>query len=315
MMDSVPSSWSADLFKAAVRQRMDQFNNIGLIGRMGSVRVVETLRRLIAMLNAEDYHAVIEERTATLMSDHGLQVASRKLIGEICDLIIVVGGDGTLLAAARELAKANVPILGVNRGRLGFLTDITPEDLEERVLNVLRGDYVEEQRFLLDAHVRRNGEPIGFGTALNDIVLHPGRSMRMIGFDLHVEGQFVYSQRSDGLIVSTPTGSTAYSLSAGGPIMHPRLDAIVLVPMYPHTLSSRPIVVDGNSEIKIVIGEDNETYPRISCDGQLDITCAPGDSITIVKKPFKIRLIHPTNHNFYATCREKLGWASQISES
>lgn len=294
---------------------MDQFNNIGLIGRMGSVRVVETLRRLIAMLSAEHYHAVIEERTASLLTDHGLQVASRKLIGEICDLVIVVGGDGTLLAAARELAKSGVPILGVNRGRLGFLTDITPEDLEERVLRVLRGEYVEEQRFLLDANVRRNGEPIGFGTAFNDIVLHPGRSMRMIGFDLHVEGQFVYSQRSDGLIVSTPTGSTAYSLSAGGPIMHPRLDAIVLVPMYPHTLSSRPIVVDGNSEIKIVIGEANETYPRISCDGQIDITCAPGDSITIAKKPFKIRLIHPTNHNFYATCREKLGWASQISES
>ncbi|MDX5300171.1 MAG: NAD(+) kinase, partial [Gammaproteobacteria bacterium] len=136
-----------------------------------------------------------------------------------------------------------------------------------------------------------------------------------IGFDLHIEGQFVYSQRSDGLIVSTPTGSTAYSLSAGGPIMHPRLDAIVLVPMFPHTLSSRPIVVDGNSEIKIVIGESNETWPQISCDGQIDLTCAPGDTVTIVKKPFKVRLIHPTDHDFYATCREKLGWASEIAAS
>lgn len=294
---------------------MDQFKNIGIIGRMGSVRVVETIRRLNKFLLAEHYHVILEESTATLSPEFRLQVASRKLLGEICDLVIVVGGDGTLLGAARELAKSNVPILGINRGRLGFLTDITPQDLEERVRLVLEGNYIEERRFLLDAHVRRNGDPVGFGTALNDVVLHPGRSTRMIGFDLHIEGQFVYSQRSDGLIVSTPTGSTAYSLSAGGPIMHPRLDAIVVVPMYPHTLSSRPIVLDANCEIKIVIGEENQTNPLISCDGQVEINCAPGDTIRITRKPFKVRLIHPSNHNFYATCRQKLGWASAISES
>jgi len=294
---------------------MDQFRNIGIVGRMGSVKVVESLRQLKQYLTANNYHVIIEEDTSTMIPGHGLQVASKKLLGEICDLVIVVGGDGSLLGAARELAKSKIPILGVNRGRLGFLTDISPSDLEERLAQVLAGEYIEESRFLLDGHVERNGQPLGYGSALNDVVLHPGKSTRMIGFDLYIDGHFVYSQRSDGLIVATPTGSTAYSLSAGGPIMHPKLDAVVLVPMFPHTLSSRPIVVDGKSEIKLVIGETNETYPQVSFDGQMNIACAPGDIIRITKKPFKIRLIHPTDHNFYATCRDKLGWASEIAAS
>lgn len=198
---------------------------------------------------------------------------------------------------------------------MGFLTDISPLELEEKVGEVLAGEYIEESRFLLDMYLKRNGEPVSYGCGLNDIVLHPGKSTRMIGFELYIEGQFVYSQRSDGLIVATPTGSTAYALSAGGPIMHPRLDAIVLVPMFPHTLSSRPIVVDGNSEIKIVIGENNETYPHVSCDGQIHVTCAPGDAINITKKPQKLRLIHPINHNYYQTCRDKLGWASTLGNN
>ncbi len=294
---------------------MDQFRNIGVIGRMGNVKVVESLRQLRNYLVNENYHVILESDTAAMLPGHGLQVSSKKLLGEICDLVIVVGGDGSLLGAARELAKSKIPLLGVNRGRLGFLADVSPHDMEERLGKILQGEYLEEHRFLLDAHVERNGQPLGFGSALNEVVLHPGKSTRMIGFDLYVDGHFVYSQRSDGLIVSTPTGSTAYSLSAGGPIMHPKLDAIVLVPMFPHTLSSRPIVVDGKSEIKLVIGETNETYPQISFDGQTAISCAPGDVIRITKKPFKIRLIHPTDHNFYATCREKLGWASEIAAS
>jgi len=291
---------------------MDNFRNIGLIGRMGSVKVVETLRRLKKILSEEDCHVIIEEKTSGILPGHGLQVCSIKMMGETCDLVIVVGGDGSLLGAARALAKSNVPVLGVNRGRLGFLTDISPDDMETKVKQVFCGHYLEELRFLLDVHIRRKGEPVGFGTGLNDIVIHPGKSTRMIGFDLFIDGQFVYSQRSDGLIIATPTGSTAYSLSAGGPLLHPKLDAIVLVPMFPHTLSSRPIVVDANSEIKIVIGEENEVYPQVSCDGQRNLTLAPGDVVSIVKKPFKIRLIHPQTHNFYETCREKLGWANNL---
>ncbi|MDX1451806.1 MAG: NAD(+) kinase [Oleiphilaceae bacterium] len=294
---------------------MDNFRNIGLIGRMGSARVVDTLRRLKKFLVAEGYYLIIEENIGALMPGHGLQVSSVKMMGEVCDLVIVVGGDGSLLGAARELAKSDVPLLGVNRGRLGFLTDISPDELEEKVRAVLSGQFIQEKRFLLDVYIKRNGEPIGYGTGLNDIVLHPGKSTRMIGFDLFIEGQFVYSQRSDGLIVSTPTGSTAYALSAGGPLLHPKLDAIALVPMFPHTLSSRPIVVDGKSEIKIVIGEGNEIYPQVSCDGQHHIPVAPGDTVSITKKPHKARLIHPTSHNFYETCREKLGWANNLFDS
>jgi NAD+ kinase len=288
---------------------MDHFRNIGLVGRMGSLRVVETLKRLNAFLLKQGYAVIIEEATADLIPGHHTQTSSKKMLGEICDLVIVVGGDGSLLGAARALAGSNVPVLGVNRGRLGFLTDITPAELESQVGDVLAGKYVEESRFLLDVYVKRNGDPIGYGSALNDVVLHPGKSTRMISFDLYVEGQFVHSQRADGLIVATPTGSTAYALSAGGPIMHPRLDAVVLVPMFPHTLSSRSIVVDGNSEIKVVIDERNEIYPQVSCDGQSHIATAPGDYVSIGKKPQKLRLIHPMNHNFYQICRDKLGWS------
>ena len=294
---------------------MESFKHIGVIGRIGSVKVVETLRRLKSFLLENDYHVILEANTGSMLPGHGLQVASKKLIGEICDLAIVVGGDGSLLGAARDLSRSSIPILGVNRGRLGFLTDISPDELEKRLSKVLRGEYTQEHRFLLDAQIKRNGEPLGYGTALNDVVLHAGRSTRMIGFDLYIEGQFVYSQRSDGLIVATPTGSTAYALSGGGPIMHPKLDAMVLVPMFPHTLSSRPIVVDGGSEIKLVVDEVTDSWPQVSCDGHKEMACAPGDSISIAKMPFRLNLIHPSDHDFYATCREKLGWASTIAAS
>lgn len=288
---------------------MEEFRNIGIIGRLGSTKVVDTVRRLKNYLVEEGYHVILQDRIAEVIPGHGMQVSTQKLLGEICDLVIVVGGDGSLLGAARALAKHNTPVLGINRGRLGFLTDISPDEgMESAVQDVLDGSYISEQRFLLDAEIKRNGVPIAAGEALNDIVLHPGKSARMISFDLYIEGQFVHHQRADGMIVSTPTGSTAYALSGGGPIMHPKLDAIVLVPMFPHTLSSRPIVVDGNSEIKLVIGESNETYPTVSCDGQKHLPCAPGDSVTIRKKPHKLKLIHPKDHNFYEICRSKLGW-------
>lgn len=288
---------------------MEEFRNIGIIGRLGSKKVIETVRRLKRYLVEEGYHVILQDRIAEVMPGHGMQVCAQKLLGEICDLVIVVGGDGSLLGAARALAKHNTPVLGINRGRLGFLTDISPDEgMEDAVQKVLDGEYIEEQRFLLDAEIKRNGVPLAASEALNDVVLHPGKSARMIAFDLYVEGQFVHHQRADGMIVSSPTGSTAYALSGGGPIMHPKLDAIVLVPMFPHTLSSRPIVVDGNSEIKLVIGESNETYPTVSCDGQKHIPCAPGDAVTIRKKPHKLKLIHPKDHNFYEICRTKLGW-------
>ncbi len=293
---------------------MDCFTNIGLVGRLGSNSVIHSLKLIIPFLGERGANVILEKKIAEMLPGHGLQVCTMKMMGEICDLVIVVGGDGSLLGAARALAPYHVPLLGINRGNLGFLTDIAPGEIESKVTEVLEGKYSVESRFLLEAHVRRDGEPVGDGSALNDVILHPGKSASMISFELFIEGQFVYSQRSDGLIVSTPTGSTAYALSGGGPIMHPRLDALVLVPMFPHTLSSRPIVVDGNSELKLVIGERNKTWPQISCDGQSHIACAPGDTVTIRKKPHKLKLIHPLNHNFYETCRTKLGWGTRLGD-
>lgn len=291
---------------------MTAFKTIGLIGRLGSAKVVETLKRLIRFLHEGGYHVILEDRTATVLLDHGQQEASRSLLGEICDLVIVVGGDGSLLGAARAFCRSGTPVLGVNRGRLGFLTDISPDDLEEKVGQVLGGDYAIEERFLLDAEVYRNDTLVGGADALNDVVVHPGKAVRMIEFELFVDDQFVYSQRSDGLIIATPTGSTAYALSGGGPIVHPRIDAITLVPMFPHTLSSRPIVIDAASEIRIHIGETNEAYPHVSCDGQTRVVSKPDDVLYVRRKPQRLKLVHPPGHNFYEVCRSKLGWGSRL---
>ena len=296
---------------------MDSFRNIGIIGRDGN-GVVESLERLITFLRGRGLSIIVGDHIRHLIDDRHLQdvrICARKIIGEVSDLIIVVGGDGSLLAAARTLARFDAPVLGVNRGRLGFLTDVSPDEIEQRVGEVLDGHYHIEKRFLLDAMVRHKGEPIGAGDALNDVVVNSGTSAKMIEFELYIEGEFVYRQRSDGLIVSTPTGSTAYSLSGGGPIMHPRLDAIVLVPMFPHTLTSRPIVVDGNSEIKIVICDSNQGQVPVTCDGQTVLNAQPGDSVYVHKKPHKLKLIHPLNHSFYASCRDKLGWSTPLTGS
>jgi NAD+ kinase len=289
---------------------MDSFRNIGIIGRDGS-GVTESLQRLIAFLRSRGLTIIVGDHIQHLLDERDLsdvRISSRKMIGEVSDLIIVVGGDGSLLAAARTLARYDVPVLGVNRGRLGFLTDVSPDEIELRVGEVLDGHYRIEKRFLLDVVVKHNGEAVGAADALNDIVVNSGASAKMIEFELYIEGEFVYRQRSDGLIVSTPTGSTAYSLSGGGPIMHPRLDAIALVPMFPHTLSSRPIVVDGASEIKIIICESHTTQLPVTCDGQVNLTAQCGDAVYITKKPHKLKLIHPLTHSFYASCRDKLGW-------
>lgn len=309
---------SADAKPGSVSPSSDQssrpFKTIGLIGRLGSDKVVDSLQRLVTYLIAHDYAVLIEDRTATVLPGHGQPEASRRMLGELCDLVIVVGGDGSLLGAARALCRSGTLILGVNRGRLGFLTDISPDELETRVSEVLAGEFEVEQRFLLDTVLYRNGVAVGNGDALNEVVLHPGKAVRMIEFELFIDGQFVYSQRSDGLIVATPTGSTAYALSGGGPIMHPKLDVVTLVPMFPHTLSSRPIVIDAASEIRIHIGETNQSYPHISCDGQTRAVAKPNDVLVITRKPERIQLVHPIGHNFYEVLRSKLGWSNRLGD-
>jgi NAD+ kinase len=289
---------------------MDQFQKIGIIGRKaeGAAGAFSALKKFLL---SRQLDVVVGEMMSQIVPEHGLEVVPREQIGDVCDLIVVIGGDGSLLGAARDLARHNVSVLGVNRGRLGFLTDVLPEEIEEKVGAVLEGNYVKDKHFLLDASVLRDGKVIGKADALNDVVVQSGASS-MIELDLYVDDEFVYNQRSDGLIVSTPTGSTAYSLSGGGPIMHPRLDAIVMVPMFPHTLTSRPIVIDGDSEIKIQISESNRFEAPVVCDGQVNLTAQPGDTVHISKKPHKLKLIHPVGHSFYASCRDKLGWGTRL---
>ena len=283
------------------------FRNIGLIGRPDKSSVVETLCLIHDHLVSQGLHPVFDIETAQLVPYQNTQTVSRSLLGEVVDLVIVVGGDGSLLHAARALVRHNTPVIGVNRGRLGFLTDIKPTEVLHKLDQVLHGQYQRDRRFLLEMEVRSKGESIYQAIALNDVVLHSGKSVHMIDFELNIDGQYVYRQHSDGLIVSTPTGSTAYALSGGGPILHPSMDAIALVPMHPHTLSSRPIVVGGNSEIKILIRE-NRVLPMVSADGQHSVSLGVGDSLHIRKHPFKLNLLHPPGYDFYMACRTKLGW-------
>jgi len=290
----------------------DAFKKIGLIGRGRHEGSVDTLQSLLRLLNTRELEVLVEPRLAKLLNTKDVRQADRDEIGEHCDLAVVVGGDGSMLSAARTMAGYKVPVLGVNRGRLGFLTDISPDEIDIKVAEVLDGHYEKENRFLLDVAVMRNGEVIGRADALNDTVVNSGTSAQMIEFELYVNETFVYRQRADGLIISTPTGSTAYSLSGGGPIMHPSLDAVVLVPMFPHTLTSRPIVVDGNSEIRIDIAASNSIHPPVTCDGQVNMTARPGDSVHVYKKPHQLILIHPLGHSFYASCRDKLGWSNSL---
>ncbi|MCX2523211.1 NAD(+) kinase [Larsenimonas rhizosphaerae] len=293
---------------------MPSFKTIGLIGRLGSANALITLKRLIRFLQERGCRVIIEDHIAESLLGQAPEVMSSEQMGRTCDLVIVVGGDGSLLGAARVLCAYGTPVLGVNRGRLGFLTDIAPDEVETRVGDVLDGNFESEQRFLLEMDIVRDGEQVASGTSLNDVVLHPGKAIQMIEFELFINDQFVYTLRADGLIIATPTGSTAYALSGGGPILHPGLEAIELVPLCPHTLSSRPIVVDASSRITLHVGETNDAFPHVSCDGQSQAVARPGDIIHVARKAARLRLIHPIGHDFYDICRSKLGWSNRLGE-
>ncbi len=291
---------------------MTHFKRIGLLGSLDVAEVKESLQKLESFLVSQGREVIYEEQAAKLVDWTVDKMLPIDELAGVIDLGIVVGGDGSMLSACRKMAASSIPLLGINRGRLGFLTDISPDEIEARVMPVLNGEYKQTRRFMLETSVTRDGQQIGTGTALNDIVLHPGMSVRMMTFELYVDGEFVYSQRSDGLIVATPTGSTAYALSAGGPLLFPELDAIVVVPLNPHTLSSRPIALHGDAQIELRVSSRNELHPLITCDGHNDFTTEPGDIITIQKHANDIQLIHPKDNNFYGVCRSKLGWGSRL---
>jgi NAD+ kinase len=269
--------------------------------------VSETLDRLVEFLKNEQIEAYMDVDTAQSFALH-LDVLQRKEMGEKRDLIVVVGGDGSLLSAARMAIKVNVPVVGINRGRLGFLTDIAPLDLEKELIAVLSGHYTSEQRFLVNTRIHGDETTYYEGDALNDVVLSRGNETHLIEFDVYINQEFVGHYRADGLILSTPTGSTAYALSAGGPIMHPELNAMVIVPMFSHSLNSRPLVVDGDALIEISIDTKNESDLQISCDGHESHIVKPGQGVSIKKTTAQLQLLHPLDYHYYDTLRIKLGW-------
>lgn len=287
------------------------FKTIALIGKPNHDGANQTVMALYRWLAGQQYHLLVEERTA-----EGLDVPKACLrdlasLGEEAELAIVVGGDGNMLGAARVLARFDVAVIGVNRGNLGFLTDLAPDNFEAPLKEVLAGRFQTEYRFLLDAQIYRHKRLVASNTAVNEMVLHPDKIAHMIEFSVSIDEQHVYSQRSDGVIVSTPTGSTAYSLSGGGPIVHPKMDAIVLLPMFPHTLSSRPLVVEGNSLITLKVTSNTDDL-QITCDSQVVLSLQPGDEIRIQKSAFPLRMVHPPGYDYYQVLRCKLGWGSKL---
>jgi NAD+ kinase len=267
------------------------FRRIALIGKMRSPEIDASLRELRAFLERRGCEVLAEGETAA-------------------DLAIVIGGDGTMLSAARELVRHRVPLVGVNQGRLGFMTDIGHQDMQRGVGAILDGEYTLEERSLLDCEIRRDGNSLVRTIALNDAVLGKGAEGRLIEFQLSVDGEFVYTLRADGVIVSTPTGSTAYALSAQGPILHPAVPALTLVPLNPHTLSARPVSVSDRSVIEISIVHALDA--RAHFDGLALADMAEGDRLAIRRSDDVVRFVHPPGYRYFATLREKLGWSAAI---
>lgn len=287
------------------------FQVIGLLCKKNSETALETLTQIARVLIEHGYQVLADSSGPDAEFPPQVKRAGLAEIGEQAELAIVIGGDGKMLGAARKLSLHNIAVIGVNRGNLGFLTDLAPDEASEKLLAVLTGNYNIEQRFLLDAKIELNGEILHRANAMNEVVLHSDQVAHMLEFEVDVDGQFVFSQRSDGLIIATPTGSTAYSLSAGGPILYPGLNAITLVPMFPHTLSSRPIVVGGDSVIQVRVAPDDQPL-HISCDGHIKLPVPTGAKISITRQKQALRLIHPTDYNYFHVLRNKLNWGSRL---
>ena len=290
------------------------FNTIGILGRVKNPGVRETLKALIQFLQTLPQTILVEAETAEPLNDVSLKTISREEIGKQCDLLIVVGGDGSLLHAAHAIVEHETPVIGINRGSLGFLTDIHPTELS-KIKSILDGEFHLEKRFLLSTSVKLDDTLLGTDVALNEVAIIPDIVPHMIEFEIYIDNQFVCSQDSDGLIIATPTGSTAYALSGGGPILHPQLDAIVLVPMFSHSLNMRPIVIEGNRNIDIIISPNNGTSPRLTCDGRTHLNIPPGSRISVCKNAHSLHLIHPVDYNYYEALRSKLHWGKKLQYS
>lgn len=286
------------------------FATVALIGRYQDSQLAEHLRSLAAILQAAGRQVVVEAQTARHTGLADLPIASYEQIGERADLAIVMGGDGTMLGAARHLAPYSVPLAGINHGRLGFITDIPLQDAKTAIGDLLDGRFEIESRILLAGEVMRDGQCLYRATALNDVVLNRAGRGGMIEVRVDIDNGFMFTVRADGLIVATPTGSTAYALSALGPILHPTINAMLLVPVAPQTLSNRPVVVPDSSTLNLtVIGMSRiETGGSVHFDMQTWSDVQPGDQIKVQRAPKTVQFLHPSGYSFFSTLRKKLDW-------
>ncbi|OED38396.1 hypothetical protein AB833_19645 [Chromatiales bacterium (ex Bugula neritina AB1)] len=285
---------------------MAKFNKVGLIAKNSDLSVSETLNDVYMLVQNLGLEVLLDSSTRGLLG--GPVTVDMDVIGNECDLAIVIGGDGTLLRAARELVNTNVPLVGVNRGRLGFLVDVSPDGKLHELVEIINGKYIEEHRLMLSCELLRGGEVIHRSLAFNDMVMRTKNVIQIIEFEIAINGSFVLSQRADGIIVATPSGSTAYSLSSGGPIVNPNLNALVVQPICPHTLSSRPLVVTAESEISLLVTEKKPVYAQMVCDGQIYNDLQNDDVIEVRKHNRSIRILHPSNYDYHYILREKLNW-------
>ncbi|HSH86853.1 MAG TPA: NAD(+) kinase [Methylophilus sp.] len=284
------------------------FRSVAIVGKYMDESALQNMRddltRLVQYLMSQELHVCVEEQTARFVRHEGFELASLENIGHKADLVVVMGGDGTMLSVARALRDSNVSLIGINRGRLGFLTDLQTDNMLGEIEKILQGDYQLESRMLLQSEVSRNKAALWQSVALNDVVIKS--AFRLIELEVHVDGLFVSRQRADGLILATPTGTTAYGLSAGGPIMHPDLHAISIVPISPHTLSYRPITVPADSVIEVIIV--NAADAQISFDGQGQHQLIEGDHIRIARGQQEVQLVHPKTYCYFDMLRNKLNW-------
>jgi NAD+ kinase len=282
------------------------FKIVALIGKYNAPEIAEPLLRLGEFLSSRGLTVVVDSLSAENIKGNPHQAMSLADIGHAADLAIVLGGDGTMLNIARTLSLSQIPLVGVNQGRLGFLTDLTLENMQDSIAAMLDGKFVTDERMLLTARVLRNDVEVYSGRALNEVVVHRNNTSSMIEFEVRIDGEYLYNQRADGLIVSTPTGSTAYAMSAGGPILHPSLDVLELVPISPHSLSNRPIVVKSSSVLEILVHRTGDIQVRFDSHSSYDLQLH--DKIIVTRHPETACLLHPAGHSYYHTLREKLLW-------
>ncbi|MGB7482133.1 NAD kinase [Castellaniella ginsengisoli] len=286
------------------------FKTVALIGRHQDSGMDAPLRRLGKVLSKAGRDVLIEAETGRNTGVDDFPLASYEDIGARADLAIIMGGDGTMLAAARQLATSGVAMIGINHGRLGFITDIPLGSADEAITRILNGAFVQDERILLEGRVMRGDETIFSGLALNDVIINRAGRGGMIELRVECNGAFMHSQRADGLIIATPTGSTAYALSAGGPILHPQVNALVLVPVAPQTLSNRPITLPDDSVLNITISALGrvESGASIHFDMQALSNCQEGDRIDVRRSPHRVRFLHPQGYSYFSTLRSKLNW-------